>query len=189
MPDTLSAFARRCTNCETVVDLQMFSATRAVTMDLTREVRKSIKAAAPSGKLKGKRKRPAPIGAAYKVSAARGTGYVYARGPLQLIENDTKAHIEPRAVKDKARQARTAKQRRTATGKFVKKGTKGGILVPVREKKVLYIPGIGWRRDVHHPGTKGKHPWRNAVDGYEASGRATNIYRNHVNKFLREVSR
>jgi hypothetical protein len=34
------------------------------------------------------------------------------------------------------------------------------------KKRVLLIPGIGYRRSVHHPGTKGKHPFERAVNAY-----------------------
>jgi hypothetical protein len=33
-----------------------------------------------------------------------------------------------------------------------------------RKRRVLHIPGIGFRAVVHHPGTKGKHPFERGVD-------------------------
>lgn len=35
-----------------------------------------------------------------------------------------------------------------------------------RRRKAMLIPGIGYRRSVHHPGTRGKHPFERAVDAY-----------------------
>ena len=35
-----------------------------------------------------------------------------------------------------------------------------------RRRKVLLIPGVGYRQSVHHPGTKGRHPFERAVDAY-----------------------
>jgi hypothetical protein len=32
-----------------------------------------------------------------------------------------------------------------------------------RKKRVLSIPGVGFRRSVHHPGTRGKHTFERAV--------------------------
>lgn len=171
MPDTLSAFARRCSGFESIADVQMFAGTRAVTIDLTGEVRKSIKAAAPGGVVRGSRGKPVRIGAGYRLNANR-TGFVFARGPLQLVERDTKRHGEPKSLAA-AGTARRARQQRAG----------------FRNRKTLKIPGIGFRRRVNHPGTKGKHPFQNAVDSYSASGKASSIYRRYVNKALREVAR
>jgi len=35
-----------------------------------------------------------------------------------------------------------------------------------RRGRALLIPGIGYRQSVHHPGTKGKHPFEKAVNQY-----------------------
>ena len=35
-----------------------------------------------------------------------------------------------------------------------------------RNQKVLNIPGIGYRRSVHHPGTRGKGPFEKAVKSF-----------------------
>jgi hypothetical protein len=37
---------------------------------------------------------------------------------------------------------------------------------PRRKRKVLLIPGVGYRRSVRHPGTKGRHPFEKAVREY-----------------------
>lgn len=34
------------------------------------------------------------------------------------------------------------------------------------KRRVLLIPGVGYRRSVHHPGTKGKHPFEKAIGAY-----------------------
>jgi hypothetical protein len=34
------------------------------------------------------------------------------------------------------------------------------------KRKTLLIPGIGYRRTVHHPGTHGKHPFKTGIEAY-----------------------
>lgn len=58
-------------------------------------------------------------------------------GPAQLIERPTKPHRIPR----------TTGRGRNRRG----------------DKQPLYIPGIGFRAKVNHPGTRGKYPWRKGV--------------------------
>jgi hypothetical protein len=47
-----------------------------------------------------------------------------------------------------------------------------------RRARVLHIPGVGYRRSVHHPGTKGKHPFERAVREFE--GKAAPIVQREV---------
>lgn len=188
--DTLKGFSTRCLSSGQVANVQSFAATKAVTIDLTGEVRASIRATAPGGVVKGRGGKPARIGAGYRLDSTRRSGLVFARGPLQFIERDTKAHPEPKVVTDVARQARTRAQRRTKSGRFVRKGTAGGLLLaPQLRKKALLIPGIGFRRKVKHPGTHGQHPFMNSVNEYRASGKAAAIYARQTRAMLREIAR
>lgn len=60
-------------------------------------------------------------------------------GPAHLIERDTKPHVIPRQT------GRKAKKRRG-------------------DKQPLHIPGIGFRANAAHPGTKGKRPWERGLN-------------------------
>lgn len=186
MVDTLHGFSRNCLSSAQLLDLQGFAATRATAIDMTGQVRASIKAAAPGQRVKGKTGRPSRIGAAYRLDKGRNQALVFARGPLHLVERDTKAHGEPRNARRRAKYQRA----RDAKGRIIKKG-QAGYVAPVLLKKagfrVLNIPGIGYRASVKHPGTKGKHPFGRAVASYVTSKKATSIYSRHVRKVLRGI--
>lgn len=190
MADSMHAFSLRLLDSDRVMHEQVFAATKAVTLDMTNFVRSSIKVAAPGGKVKGKRGKPVKVGAGFSINTARREGFIFARGPLQLIENDTKPHRIPKIV-DKARSRRTTRRARDSKGRFIKKGEPGYIppVVVVKKGKVLRIPGIGYRTFVQHPGTHGKHPFRTAVRTYEASGKTSTIARRYLNKALIDVAR
>lgn len=58
-----------------------------------------------------------------------------------------------------------------ATGPYqlIERDTRGHAEPKARRRRtVLDIPEIGFRRSVHHPGTKGRHPFEHAVDAYKA---------------------
>jgi hypothetical protein len=101
--------------------------------------------AAPALRL-NRGRRGARIGVRYNENRD-GRFVVMATGPYQLIESDTVAHVEP-----KQRGARSGSRFRT--------------------RKTLLIPGIGYRKVVKHPGTRGKHPWRKSVDTYGPKAQA-----------------
>jgi hypothetical protein len=102
------------------------------------------------GKAKG-RVGGGKINVNFKVSGNGGnvSGIIRPTGPIQLIENDTKGRVIRSAYsKGKARKGFVGP---TIGGQF-SGGGRGG-------KAVLNIPGVGFRRSVRHPGTKGQHPW------------------------------
>lgn len=104
---------------------------------ITEMTRTSIRAVAPSGRLRGVGKKGAAVGARYDVKGKTAT--VQATGPVQLIERDTKAHTEGPKVKSKG------------------KG-KGG-------KRALSWGGGDFASAVvSHPGTKGKHPFAKGIE-------------------------
>lgn len=88
------------------------------------------------------------VGARYDVSNRQVT--IKATGPMPLIANDTAGRVIRSAY---------AKGRR-------RKGfvgpTFGGQFKGDR-RAVLNIPGIGYRRSVRHPGTRGKGTWTKSV--------------------------
>lgn len=101
------------------------------------------------------------IGVSYRVRKASGVGVgatalVRATGPLQIINNDTTGRV-----------IRSAYSRNTRRAKRIKGSSARGFIGPVLpgqfdggRKAVLNIPGIGYRRSVRHPGTKGKQTWQ-----------------------------
>ena len=78
-------------------------------------------------------------------SKAAPSASIMATGPLQIINNDTAGHVIRSAyAKGRGRKGFVGP---TIGGQF-----KGG--------GALNIPGIGWRKSVRHPGTKGKKTWQ-----------------------------
>lgn len=83
------------------------------------------------------------------------------RGPIGAVENGTRAHSISAALgKITGRGSKRAKQQRVYDVLFGAKGTFAGA-------KPLVTPAGPRYRVIHHPGTRGKHPW--------AIGRATSI--------------
>lgn len=101
-------------------------------------VQSRLKVAAPSGRLNvGKNGKK--VGVRYDLVS--DGAMVRMTGPAHLLEWDTKAHRIPREH----------------VGRSRKDGTRR------RNSKVVNIPGVGPRAWANHPGTKGKHPWRDGV--------------------------
>lgn len=107
-------------------------------------VKNSVKAIAPA-RLRGVGKKGAKLDVRYNVAGAGidAKSLVFAVGPFQLIENDTKPHPIP-----KVRGARARTRYAVIPG-----GAEGGV------------HGMrGVRTRVDHPGTQGKHPWAKGVE-------------------------
>jgi hypothetical protein len=91
-------------------------------------------------------------------------------GPVSLVEGDTRRHREPFSYAGTTgaggrRRYATAGQR-TATGGIARRRR-------AARRGFLYIPGVGVRAYVNHPGTSGKHPVANAMrTGAGSAGRA-----------------
>lgn len=97
-------------------------------------------------------KNGAKLGVGYR-KIRDGSGYlVFARGPLQLIERDTSAHLIP---KDPGGTL-------THTAKGRKRSAKSRALREAETKKLYRIGNRVVRGPLKHPGTKGKHPWEKA---------------------------
>lgn len=132
----MAAFGRKLKRAPVVLR----RASNLAGLESAKVVRKSVLAqldrVAPRRTVKGRRGRPVKLDA--RIDVARGTGTVdvraavLAKGPWNLVERDTRAHVEPRNARSPHRQ--------------------------------LKIPGVGIRNRVHHPGTRGRHPFAKGVD-------------------------
>ena len=77
-----------------------------------------------------------------------------------------------------------------ATGPYqlIERDTSGHVEPKGRRRgrsKVLHIPGIGFRRTVRHPGTKGKHPFERAVREY--TPKAPKVFQREVAQAMRKT--
>ncbi len=106
--------------------------------------KKAAQAAAPS-RLRGVGKNGATLGVRYNGGKyGDGAKYlVYATGPWQLIESDTKAHPIPALIGQRSR---------------AKRRLYGPAFGGVANRKFVAFGGNVYSQ-VFHPGTKGKHPW------------------------------
>lgn len=109
--------------------------------------KRSVLAVSPS-RLRGVGKKGANLSVAYNVSHSGGSAQalVFAKGPWQLIEGDTKAHQIPR-------------QRSSASFE----GVFGHAVIPGGAEGGVHGKG-GVRTRVMHPGTHGKHPFRKGIE-------------------------
>lgn len=110
---------------------------------LTKE---TVLAGAPA-RLRGVGRNGARLNARYTLTTAGANpqALVFAVGPWQLIERDTKPHQIPR-------------QRSTRSFE----GVYGHAVVPGGAVGGVHGKG-GVRTRVHHPGTHGKHPWARGI--------------------------
>lgn len=118
-------------------------------------VKKSVSALMPDH-LRGVGKKGAKLAVRFVMTDAAGedaSSTIFVTGPAQLIEGDTKAHPIP-----KLKGARSKKQTK-ATRLY---GPAFGGLKT--NGKALTLGGDAVRRNVWHPGTKGKHPWAKGVE-------------------------
>jgi len=153
------------------IEYELGKATRAGMTDAAQAVKaavqSSIMSKAPNGLKTRKGGARGKVSAFYNVYGhVNAFAIVAARGPLPLIENDTKPHIIApsigRAVGRgaKAANARTSAARRTGyLGGAL--GRRTGLLVTGS-----YTPG-GLATFARHPGTKGSRPFAKAVDAIE----------------------
>lgn len=124
-------------------------------------IRSSINAIAPGGKMRNVGKSGARVGVKRTITSGH-SAIVQATGPLHLLERDTKAHDIPRTL--------GSRRLRTAAGRLSQKRESTGKVLSGR--KILVINGDFVMGPVHHPGTKGRHPFDNGV---AAAGPAAEI--------------
>lgn len=169
---TVAAFARATRSMGPAMRAAEVSGVRAAALQGVTIIRAEIRQAAPSGTLKMNGK-PKKIGVGFKMlSGARAR--ISAQGPLHLIERDTQQHYIPRAAQKSLISYRLNKKTGGLTATQRKRRGRAG------QATVLKIPGIGYRRLVLHPGTKGKHPFAQGVD--EARRRMGRTILNEVAK-------
>lgn len=166
----LAALAGQCQTFAAEARRAQVTATATVARSLTDQVNANTRAAAPSGVLSGVGKRGARVGGRFEIVAAGTGAVVRATGPYELIERDTKAHVIPKQL-DALNAARRKRQLRAG----------------FKARKPLNIPGIGFRRSVHHPGTHGKHPFERAVAAY--TPKAVGVYQRQMAAALQRTFR
>lgn len=108
----------------------------AAALELKRSVQGTLAMAAPRGRL-NVGKKGAKVGVRYDTPAPHMV-VVRMTGPAHLLESDTKAHRIPREKIGRGRVRRA-------------------------NTKKIFIPGVGVRAYVNHPGTRGKHPWAKGI--------------------------
>jgi hypothetical protein len=99
--------------------------------------------------------RGAAVGVEVRVRGAGRNAEVHVapRGPLALVENDTRPHVQPYQYSN----------RYTMAGATTRRGTPGKR-TKAKRKGYIWIPGVGARQFVKHPGTKGKRPVAKAFE-------------------------
>lgn len=140
MPQTLDQFAARAATLPGRLVEATPRAVRASGAVLEAAARSNI-AAVTGGDMRLSRVnggRGSSIGLDLRIDGAGGSAsaHVIPSGPIMLVEENTRPHRSPKTLRQKRR----------------------------RNKRVgfLYMPGIGFRQSANHPGTRGKHPVRNA---------------------------
>lgn len=143
----------------------------------TTAIRNEIYAKAPGGRMRGVGKSGARVGVKATVQEGKNpTAIVQATGPLHLLERDTHAHAIPSVTK--------SRRTRTAAGRLSHKRESTGT--PIVGGKVLFFNGV-YRNSVHHPGTKGQHPFERGVNRGERDAVAAAV--NAFSGALRSVYR
>lgn len=127
----------------------------------TNVYRGSIRAAAPSGRLRNVGARGAAVGAGYDVvGQVNPVAKIRARGPIQLLEWETKPHrIIPKAARRLGgTRGFTANQRSQSLYSYLFGGGGGYGSAAL----AIGSPVNDFRNAVNHPGTQGKRPWARA---------------------------
>lgn len=127
----------------------------------TNVYRTSIRAAAPSGRLRNVGARGANVGAGYDLMGEiNPVAKIRGRGPLQLLEWDTRPHrIMPKAARRLGGTRGFTKHQRLQSQYAYLFGGGGG-----RGSAALAVgsPVNDFRNVVSHPGSRGKRPWARA---------------------------
>lgn len=120
----------------------------------------SIARAAPSMTLSGVGKSGAKVGVTFNVKGTKNpTALVRATGPLHLLENDTSEHTIFARQVGRVQGRRTRENRRAAKQQLYDTlfgGQTAGFLGNAGRE--FAASGV-----VHHPGSRGKHPWSSAM--------------------------
>jgi hypothetical protein len=106
-------------------------------------------------------------------SGSRAQARVVPVGPIMLVEKDTRRHLQPfRYVAERTggKRSYSMARRRKAS-----------------RSPIMNIPGVGWRRRVDHPGTKGKEPVHRAFrqSGDDAGRAGVIVFQRAAREHLR----
>lgn len=111
--------------------------------------------------------RGAVVGVELRVRGAgsRAQAVVVPKGPVLLIEDDTKAHTEPFQYSANYSMGRRRKASR---------------------RGFLFIPGVGFRARARHPGTQGKRPIQKAFETHadDAGEAGLDVFTDAISKHL-----
>jgi hypothetical protein len=130
--------------------------TNEAALAATTVYRASIRKAAPSGRIRNVGRNGAAVGAGYDVvGQVNPVAKIRARGPLQLLEWDTRPHrIVPKASRRLGgRRGISNRARRQSNYQYLFGGG-GGYGSPA-----LRMPDGKFRNVIDHPGSRGKAPW------------------------------
>ncbi len=146
-------------------------------------VKKHVLALTP-GRLSGVGKSGAKLGVRYNIGKyeGRSKALVFATGPFHLIERNTRPHAIPKLAGSNTRT--TGRKIRAKKGRLFGPAF-GGLSRKALDKKPLKLGGSTYRAHVHHPGTKGKHPWERGVA--IAAPKIPDLYQNALHLVLSEV--
>lgn len=133
--------------------------TQEAALAATNVYRAGIRSAVPSGRLGNVGKNGAAVGAKFDVfGQVNPVAKIRARGPLQLVEWDTKDHrIFPKASRRTGTRGVSRRARKESLYGYLFGGGGGGI-----GGAALRFPDGNFRGVVDHPGTHGKRPWQRA---------------------------
>jgi hypothetical protein len=155
---TVEAFATRMGKLADDLQRSQREMTGEAALAATNVYRASLRAAAPSGRLRNVGKRGASVGAGYDVlGEINPVAKIRARGPVQLLEWGTKPHrIIPRAARRLGgTRGFTAHQRSQSLYSYLFGGGSKAALA-------IGSPVNDFRNAVNHPGSQGKRPWARA---------------------------
>lgn len=157
--DTLQGFQLRINAVAKLYEDAPVEAVRRTTNAIVSSVREEIRSVAPGGVLRGvtgprggKGAGRITVSATFQEGGRRSTAVVSVKGPIGLIERDTKPHI-----------IGAPGSGRTKAGSRARKRARAGLASG--ERPFLGNAGRGFaaRGPVRHPGTKGKHPFERGV--------------------------
>ncbi|HXR42986.1 MAG TPA: hypothetical protein VN738_11310 [Acidothermaceae bacterium] len=166
MTITLKQFAAQCDKmaAELHADRVPVKVVTLAALQLKNAALVQLRKSVPSARLRNMRN--ARLTARFDVKtsgAARAFALVQANGPWQIIESDTRPHV----ILPKKIGRITGRGSKRANREAVFNRVFGGSGAHYPGAKPLRTP-YGPRYRVQHPGTKGRHPWRTAVEATSA---------------------
>jgi hypothetical protein len=121
-------------------------------------------------------------------AGSRASARITPTGPIMLVEEDTAKHRQPFVY---AGVTGEGGRRRYATGgeQLSDRGNFAGLRATrgrAGRRGFLFIPGVGFRSRAQHPGTRGKHPVRDAFtqSGDDAGRAGALVFQQTVRKVM-----